>query len=284
MPLGPWRHRWEGVAKPQLRSLASWGALQETGSPDDPVTTLHRGEISSFRGVNQSSWTYTLALLPREDSVLLAGLDFFAEIQLTPNLAGQLWTFHQEGPRFESVIANYLRVFSAYALLLNGGLLVHGAAFEHREGEAALLFGPSGIGKSTLSRKVFDAGGRVLSDDLNLLWQEGKQYFIQKVPLAGEVDRHRIDERKRRLTSLLRLTQGATTRIRPLSAAESFASLLASSPFVNGDSHRSARLEERLHQLLSALPANRLEVSLKDPASQVLSLLKNYRHPDNDTL
>ncbi len=46
-------------------------------------------------------------------------------------------------------------------------------------GQAILLRGPSGSGKSDLGLRLIDAGGRLVADDRSLLWREDDAIFVR---------------------------------------------------------------------------------------------------------
>src|SRR5262249_12282362 len=133
--------------------------------------SLYTAPASDFLPVDTRGWEYAMDFAHGERSVCLAGLHLMARLDwtpnLSPNLGGALWT-SEEGELFPGIGENFLRVLVAYRLLELGGAVLHSAGVA--DGDGAFLFlGPSGAGKTTLSRQSEAQGRTVLSDDLNAL-------------------------------------------------------------------------------------------------------------------
>jgi hypothetical protein len=84
------------------------------------------------------------------------------------SVSAGLWVATEETGAFRGAFENFLRVLTAHALLLEGGVLLHSAAVVSAGG-AYLFVGPSGAGKSTISHASHSAGRTVVSDDLNVV-------------------------------------------------------------------------------------------------------------------
>ncbi len=70
------------------------------------------------------------------------------------------------------------------------GVLVHATAVAI-EGEAVLLRGPPGIGKSDLALRLIDGGARLVADDQVLLRRVGDRVLVSAPPMiAGLIEIH----------------------------------------------------------------------------------------------
>jgi hypothetical protein len=258
-----------------------------------PETAAVRGLLftappSDFRAVDTRGWEYAMDFEHEERSVCLAGLQLMARLDWSPGLGGALWT-SEDGPLFPGIFENFLRVLVAYRLLELGGVVLHSAGVTAEPSRnpdmaqpsrnpnmaepsrnpnmaeppgstddgAFLFLGPSGAGKTTLSRKSEERGHTVLSDDLNALLpglgfgDMGGVPRVVKLPFTGDLGdrREAHPPRPRR-------------RLRPLSQGETLALLFACSPFVNADPHRREILLDVLSVLARAAPGRALTFSL----------------------
>jgi len=62
--------------------------------------------------------------------------------------------------------------------IMSGSILLHATAVAI-EGQAVLLRGPSGSGKSDLALRLIDAGARLIADDQSELWRRGDVLFVR---------------------------------------------------------------------------------------------------------
>ncbi len=86
-----------------------------------------------------------------------------------------------------------LLLYGYAASLIDGGDfdLIHGALLETAPGVGTLLFGDSGIGKSTTVRRWRAAGNTAIADDMIYLYRKGDEFYARPLPtwsacLAGE--------------------------------------------------------------------------------------------------
>lgn len=262
---GPYTFR--GLSPAQKEALAERFGEMACESPGGKAgaaavtIALYRVSAAEFRAVELEGWSYTFDRRYRETSVELAGLDFMARVDWRPDLAGCLWTPLEGDAFFRSQVENFFRLLVAYRLLELGGVLFHSAGVV--AGDRAFLFlGPSGAGKTTISRISLESGYEVLSDDMNALCPDSSgQACVEKLPFAGDLGRRPGKRRAFPLAALCRLRQGehATTPLRP---AEAVAFLLACAPFINADPHRLDRLTETLLGHVRRLPALELSFAL----------------------
>ncbi len=250
-----------GLSQEQARILR-----QLYASCDNPQASIIDWSIQytpqeDFLPLDDSVREYTFDLEHRPDEVLLAGWDFSARIQLRPQFAVAMWTPHLEGAMFESAFANVFRVVVAYFVVEGGGALLHSAAVADG-GTAQLFVGVSGSGKSTISQLALDSGRSVLSDDLNALWPDDGQTFVEQVPFTGDLRGSMTAAGQFPVAGIFRLRQGSTPRLRPLTVAETVALLFGCAPFVNSDPFRHDRLLTNLEACARDLPADELTFAL----------------------
>ena len=211
---------------------------------------VRRAPASTF--IKFDRWEYDLELDYAAKSLSMAGLDLMARLELVPELRAALWVATEEHDLFHSAFENFLRILVAYAALdLKGGLF-HSAAVV--EGDSAWLFvGHSGAGKSTVSRLALDSGRAVLSDDLNPVLPNVRGGLdIVGSPFLG--DEGARTPTRHTLSAIYRLEQGAIDGVRTMGEAETLASLMASSPYLNQDPHRTETLCKNLAALAGRVP------------------------------
>ena len=213
---------------------------------------VHRADPTDFRPFERRGWTYTLDLDYGPSRVRVAGLDLLAMLDWSPALSASLWSATETLPDFGMVFDNAFRLLSAYALLGEGGVLLHSAGVSDGAG-AWIGFGHSGAGKSTLAGLALEAGHRVLSDDLNVLRREAGRWSARRVPFAGTLGPTHGDDRSYPLAGLCRLNKGAVHRLVPLARPQALAALVGSAPYVNQDPYRVLDLMTALESLLRAV-------------------------------
>ncbi|MEO6193417.1 MAG: hypothetical protein ABIS20_10425 [Thermoanaerobaculia bacterium] len=229
------------------------------------ATQVFRAPAADFLDRDVRGWEYTLDMEHAPSAVSLAGLRLMARLDWGPHLAGGLWTCEEAGEEWSaSVFENFLRVLAAYRLLAEEGAVIHSAGVTGGE-SAFLLLGPSGAGKTTVSRLCLARGAAVLSDDLNAVRLGDGGARLQKLPFTGDLgDRGSLGDAPASvpLRALLRLAKGPEERLRPLSPAAALAGLVAAAPFVNRDPWRREALLGVLERLARAVPAYELTFSL----------------------
>lgn len=276
-------YRLEGLAASQLREIEHrlGERVPEAAGPgvsSDPVLIrVRRIEDRVFRTFDRRGWEMTVDRDPAPETVRLAGWRFQALLEQCPRLRATLWTSVGEGPELHGVFENFLRVLVAYRLLEVGGTALHSAGIAGERG-AHLFLGPSGAGKTTLSRRALEAGAEVLSDDLNAALPAtpggGAPFLVERLPFAGDLGQTSAPGQRLPLAGLHRLAQGDEAGWEPLSRARALAALVACCPFVNTDPHRQEELERVLLELLSAVPVGTLTFPRRVEFRRVLDLLE----------
>lgn len=143
-----------------------------------------------------------------------------------------------------------LRVVYALLAFRRGGVLFHGAGLRVR-GHGVVLFGPSGIGKSTAAR---NAGDTVLNDDLVLLLPLGGRWQVCATPFTNPTQVPPSAGDRLPLAAMCRLVQSPQVALEPLTGAAALAHLLAGVPVLPAEPHLAADLLPRLRSLLRSVP------------------------------
>lgn len=224
--------------------------------PGATTTQVFRIAETDFVPIDLRGWDYTLDMEHDPAAVRVAGLGFMGRLDLGPPLTAGMWTCRGDDA-FRGILENFFRVLVSYRLLSSGGLLVHSAAVVDR-GAAYLLLGRSGAGKTTISRLAQEAGLTVLSDDMNALSMTRDGPFVERLPFAGDLGQTAARSDRYPLRALLRLTQGVTMELSPLSRGVAFATLLSCAPYVNADPHRYDALAATIESVLQAIPVRLL--------------------------
>lgn len=254
LPGGP--YRFTGLAGVQVEAVRGrFGAYCLEGSGVAVETRVFRMAEDEYREIDTRGWEYGLDLDAEPASVRLAGLRLSGRLDWRSRsgagLTGALWTPDAGSAFFAGIFENFFRVLTAYRLLEEGGLLVHGAAVAAR-GKAVLALGRSGAGKTTFSRLALGHGAEVLSDDLNALRRTSAGTMVEKLPFTGDFGEGDAPAGPFPLAALLRLEKSPDDEAIPLGRAQSIGLLLACSPYVNVDPHRREALLANLTALLPA--------------------------------
>ncbi len=253
LPGGP--YRFAGLAAVQVEAVrARFGAyIKGMGDAEAAVESLvFRMAEEEFLEIDTRGWEYGLDLDPAPAAVSLAGLRLAGRLDWRPGLSGALWTPDAGSDSFAGIFENFFRVLTAYRLLEQGGVLVHGAAVA-AAGLSLLALGRSGAGKTTFASLALARGAEVLSDDLNALRRAAGGAVVEKLPFTGDLGDSGSPSDPFPLAALLRLEKSPDDELAPLGRAEAIGLLLACSSFVNVDPHRREALLANLAALLPAV-------------------------------
>ena len=240
--------RIEGMSLLQSAALSRLLARFVSASFDSLVS-VSRAEPALFRKVEHRGWSYSLDFDYGPSHTAMTGIDLVARLDWNGSLSGALSVATEAPESFHGAFENFLRVLVAHDLLLRGGALLHSAGVVDGAG-ARLFVGPSGAGKSTVARLASEAGRVVTSDDLNLV---GPDLALWGSPFLGVVGAR--EDGSHPLLRIYRLEKGEEDSLRAMGKAETLATLLACSPFVNRSPHLSDRLCSNLLALVEAVPA-----------------------------
>ncbi|HMP88841.1 MAG TPA: hypothetical protein PJ991_01505 [Kiritimatiellia bacterium] len=109
-------------------------------------------------------------------------------------------------------------------LLYKEVAIVHGAGIVV-DGKGYVFFGPSGIGKTTISRLWLGHGAVLLNDDRVAIYRQGDEWRIAGTPWHGEEPK--VSPASAPLAGVVRLRQAPENNIRKLTAIEGLSELLA---------------------------------------------------------
>ncbi len=256
LPGGPYRIA--DLSAAQVEALSqTWKGYLLTDRAVAPRVEIRafRAPAKDFRPFGNPAREYRPDVGYGRGAVRMAGLDLMALLEVAPAdggpedgaepLRGGFWTPREEGGAFRGACENFLRLVTAYAVLAQGGVLLHSAALEL--GTAFLFPGRSGAGKSTLCGLAAAAGFRVLGDELHAMTAE---LDLEPLPFAGDFGPTQKRRPARPLGAVVGLRQAAKDSLGPMSRAAAFALLLSTAPYVNRDPHRAGAVEEALTRLL----------------------------------
>lgn len=211
-------------------------------------------------------------------TIELTGINFKAQIGLglDPEKSSLGVALEHELP-LGNVIENFLRVYSAHRVLELGGVLLHSAGLVF-EDQAYIFCGRSNAGKTTLTRKAFDAGARVLSDDINLVLPGKNGYRAHAVPFTGEFGRtldHRGGKENYPVAGIVLLEQGDALATDTVTQSVAVARLLTGSPFVNTEAEESERLFDAVTGLVAQVPVIKLFSRRNDKIDTIMHAVKS---------
>jgi hypothetical protein len=196
----------------------------------------------------------------------------------TPSRDGAVvcWLLPRIDPFLQVIQMERIAALIALQLLPRGGLLLHGALAEYK-GAGYLMAGPSGVGKSTSSRRL-PPPHRSLSDDRTLVVRDRVgRYWAHPWPtwsrfLNGDTDCSWPVEEAVPLRGIFFLRQSASERLQPTGRTQAAAKLMESAIDLVRGIARQYEAGESLglwqkhltaaKTLAATVPAYSLEVSL----------------------
>lgn len=260
--------QFQGLSETQYRSLRD----EYSGFVADSSVDASQGDVvcSTYqleRALTVSFETLTAVgqyspLKVRDsEGIDLTGLNFKARIELGGcRSQASLGVAKECELPYANVIENFLRIFSAHRALEQGGVILHSAGLVFDD-KAYIFSGRSNAGKTTLTRKAFDHGAWVLSDDINLLLPQADGYNAYAVPFTGEFGRtlhHEGGQKSYPVAAIVLLEQADELETGPVSQSSAVARLLTACPFVNYDEEESEGLFDVLTALVARVPVIRL--------------------------
>jgi hypothetical protein len=149
-----------------------------------------------------------------------------------------------------------LRILHSLLLARKKGFLLHSASAV-RNGRAFLFFGPSGAGKTTISR-LAPPDTTLLTDEISYVRRESNAYLAYGTPFTGELAK--VGENIfAPIAGCYRLVQSPTNSLKPLSSAEAVGALLESVLFFAADQELVNLVFQSICDFACALPVYRLE-------------------------
>lgn len=259
-------YRLEGLSPAQAAAVARrFGPVAAGAAParEGVLIRVFRAPETDFREFEVRGWQTRFDLDPGPRALRVAGRRFVGRLEWAPDLSAALWTAANEDEELPGLVENFLRVVVAERAIERGGALLHSAGVV-AAGSAYLFFGPSGAGKTTISRLSAAAGHTVLSDELNIVIESGDELVVEQLPFAGDYGRTAQRRETYRLAGAFRLAQAAAPYLRELARPRAVAALAGCAPFVNGDPYRSERLLDNLDRLIRRCRTGELGFAL-DP-------------------
>lgn len=256
--IGPLEMSLEGLSRRQAEDLGARYrpfVMPDAARPDVRIL-LRPAAVPHFLRARRdgSLETYRLESRRANGRLDLWSYEFAGRLEIAAGRAA-LSIVEERGEAFDRGLENFLRVLTASYILERGGLLLHASGVV-RQGRAHLFFGPSGRGKTTVTR--LSPEDVVLSDDLSLVVENGGRFDAAGIPFG--MAHHRVPDTRESfpIASLNALVQSAEVRREPLTGARALAEIAASLPFVMQETGQSARALEVAGRLLARVPAHRL--------------------------
>ncbi len=218
---------------------------------------------------------YSPLITETSDGVWVEGLNFRGKIQLHPNMRGTLYTSEPSNLADPTVFENFLRLYTAYAVLRQGGVLLHSAGVVVNN-RAWLFIGSSGAGKSSIAKLALAAGADILSDDINILLPNDEGGFnAGPVPFAGDLGQVACNKRGTSpVAATICLRQSSAMRLRAMQKSAAYSRLMTCSPTVNISHTHNDRLHDVLIDLLQVAPSFELNFSLQDEFDDIYRMMR----------
>jgi hypothetical protein len=157
-------------------------------------------------------------------------------------------------PYDQAILINRL-LYGQVSVIHGAGIIVNGKGY--------IFFGPSGIGKTTISRLWVKRGAHLLNDDRVALYRTGSGWRIAGTPWHGEEPV--VSPLSAPLAGIVRLRQSPENKVRELSATEGLTEIISCAliPFFSREGIE--RAFDLLGDLLEHVPA--VEFSLRPEPS-----------------
>lgn len=252
--------RFQGINDEQARCLHERYRNEPSNQnqQDEHSITVYRVDSDFFRRFDVRGWDYQLSVSYQSEDIWVSGIQFVARICRKAPMDVCIWTDVAGGRTFLNPAENSLRVLSAYLLLAAGGVMLHSAAISFDQ-RAVIFFGPSGTGKTTVSRFCDELGHQVLSDELNAILPADGPWSLQPLPFAGDFGSTHVAQRPLEIRRIFRLVQSPDSKAIAMSQVRAVASMLACCPYVNADPYVQQRCIDNLNQIVLYHGVERLE-------------------------
>lgn len=194
-----------------------------------------------------------------------------------PGWEGSLDFSHQSGwirpasSFFIEEIDYFMRVACALQAFRMGGLLFHAAGVV-REERAYLFLGPSGAGKTTISR--LSGENNILNDDLVLLRSHASGWTVYSTPFFNPTQVAPRGGKQAPLAGMYGLVQDSCVYLEIPTPGQALAELVASVPVVSTDTRRAVELLTRCQSLIADVPVLRLHFRKDDSFWELINHLR----------
>ena len=174
------------------------------------------------------------------------------------NRTGELIT---SGENLALELEYCLRILFGYFVLQKGGLLIHGAGIA-RQNNGYIFLGPSGVGKSTVSR--LSGNFILLNDDLTVILPDHDgTWKIFSTPFANPGQRIQIISVP--LRGMYLLEQSDMVRLEKLFLGKAISEIIANIPVITGNFFLADQVISTCLKLLQKIPIFKLSF-MKDPS------------------
>ncbi|AXG70712.1 HprK-related kinase A [Kordia sp. SMS9] len=164
-----------------------------------------------------------------------------------------------------------LFIFSELCIQKNK-LIFHSASLIDDQDNAYIFFGPSGIGKSTISRKLTDF--TVFSDDMMVMEKTNNGYLLQKTPF--ERNKQRKPAVLVNIKVVFRLVQSDVVKINSLKKSNAFNVLLSNLWFSDYQKKQVEKYAEILQDLMQNTTVAELQIAKNSQKEAIVECIKNY--------
>lgn len=164
-----------------------------------------------------------------------------------------------------------LFIFSELCIQKNK-LIFHSASLIDDQHNAYIFFGPSGIGKSTISRKLSDF--TIFSDDMMVIEKTQSGYLLQKTPF--ERNKQRKPAIIVNIKAVFRLVQSDELKVNSLKKSNAFNVLLSNLWFSDYQKKQVEKYAEILQNLMQNTTVAELQVAKNSQKEAIIECIKNY--------
>ncbi|OGF62384.1 MAG: hypothetical protein A2Y62_17195 [Candidatus Fischerbacteria bacterium RBG_13_37_8] len=163
------------------------GPLIETNSQQcDKVLEIYTAEIDSFLKFPTDSYEYRRFILDQDQNYI-----YFWTYHLAGYIDKSTWKAcaflcNEQTQKSAFLINELILGYFAWWSIFHGGLMMHGASIV-RDQKAYIFFGPSGAGKTTISR--LSEHLKIISDEYSMISKINSSYFVFRPPQKKSITR-----------------------------------------------------------------------------------------------
>ncbi len=149
---------------------------------------------------------------------------------------------------------NHFRWVFSYRILKEGGFLLHSSSFIKND-KAHLFIGDSGDGKSTVAEFAKNAGHKILSDDLNIIFKNSDDYYATSSPFYGQMPQNEKCKDIYKVGGCYRLRKSDENQLKKMSIAESLAVFIPCCLFIDDKKIRNENLISSVMEFMKKVPS-----------------------------